>query len=117
MFRRELAFDCPPYHSSGDPADGYILTDAEGRGIGGCTVRWQEYENAAPRWVLSWIWIAPAYRRNGLMRQTWEMVKSRYEGIEPDPPFSRPAAMFFRHREDVPDRIRAWAEHATIVLD
>ncbi len=46
------------------------------------------------------------------MRKAWEMVKSEYKGIEPEPPFSPAAAEFFCHRDDVSERIRAWAEHA-----
>ncbi len=48
MFRRELRFDFPPYDVCGDPGCGYILTDADGRAIGGCMARWQQYENAPP---------------------------------------------------------------------
>lgn len=110
MFKRELGFDFQPCDLSYDPGYGYILTDADGRAIGGCMARWKIYEDAPPNWVLAWIWIVPSHRRNGLMKQAWETVKSEYEGIEPDPPFSRAAAKFFRYRVDVSERIRARAE-------
>lgn len=112
MFRRELGFDFPPYDADEDDGHGYILADVDGLALGGCTVRWQEYENASPRWVLKWIWVVPCHRRRGLLRATWEMAKSGYPGIEPEPPFSAAAAHFFSERQDVSDGTRAWAEHA-----
>jgi hypothetical protein len=80
MFRRERGVDFPPYDENEDDGEGYILVDADGRALGGCTVRWQEYSNAPPRWVLAWIWIIPSHRRKGLLRATWEMAKSGYPG-------------------------------------
>ena len=44
------------------------------------------------------------------MQLAWVMVKDKYLGVEPDPPFSKGAALFFSSREDVSDRIRKYAQ-------
>ncbi|WP_454624851.1 hypothetical protein [Bradyrhizobium cenepequi] len=38
------------------------------------------------------------------------MVSEKYQDIEPDPPFSKSAALFFANRDDVPERIRDYAQ-------
>ena len=42
-----------------------------------------------------WIWIAPPYRWQGLLRDTWSMLTAKYDGILPAPPYSPEAARFF----------------------
>lgn len=111
MLRRENGYDFPMWGERGDDGNGYIFTDAEGRALGGCAVRWREWKNATPGWVLQWIWVAPPHRRQGLMRSAWEMLTRQYEGIIPEPPLSRPAAQFFQGVNGLPERIRKWVQH------
>jgi hypothetical protein len=75
--------------------EGYIITDPEGRALGGFGVRWREYTNTPDCWRLEWIWIAPGYRRQGWLRRSWEMVDRNYPGIVPDKPFSAGTEAFF----------------------
>jgi hypothetical protein len=109
IFKKEFGCDFTLYDESGDDGHGFIIADPQGRAIGGTTVRLIKYKEGPPRWTFCWIWIAPAYRRKGLMLQTWQMVKDAYPTIEPDPPFSKSAALFFADREDVSERIRHYA--------
>jgi hypothetical protein len=44
------------------------------------------------------------------MQTAWLMVVGKYPGIDPDPPFSKGAALFFENRDDVSDRIRRYAQ-------
>jgi hypothetical protein len=72
-------------------------------------VRRREYEGHAPEWILDWVWIAPPYRRQGLLRKLWEMVSGRYPGILPEPPFSYEAAVFIQGIETLPENVREYA--------
>lgn len=104
-FKREFGSDFTPYDEIGDDCYGFLIVDEDGRARGGFVVRWMDYQNASSRWVLNWIWIAPAYRRKGLLKATWDFVKGHFPSIEPDPPFSDKAANFFADRTDVPERV------------
>jgi zinc-finger of acetyl-transferase ESCO len=110
VFKKEFGCDFTMYDEAGDPGEGYLISDADGRALGGSTIRWIEYSNAPAQWVWSWIWIVPTHRRHRLMQAFWDMVRDKYPGIDPDPPFSRSAASFFANREDVSGRIRAYAK-------
>jgi GNAT superfamily N-acetyltransferase len=110
VFKREFGCDFTMYSEDGDPGHGFLIADSDGRALGGGMIRAREYSNAPSHWALFWIWVAPAFRRKGLLKATWEMAKASYNGIQPDPPFSREAAMFFRTRPDVSERISRYAE-------
>jgi hypothetical protein len=103
MLMRENGYDVPPWDEKENDGHGYLIVDYEGRALGGTAVCWQEWTNSPACWVLDWIWIAPPYRRQGMMRKTWEMCREKYPGIIPRPPFSAAAKAFFRtvvHRRD-----------------
>jgi len=109
VFKHEFGCDFTMYSETGDPGDGYLIADSDGRTVGGFVVRWIEFANAPAQWMLSWVWITPSHRRRGLMRAAWLMVRDKYHGIDPDPPFSKAAASFFAGRNDVTERIRNYA--------
>ena len=80
VFRMGLAFmrefgSTLQYEEEIDLAQAFIIADQAGRSIGTYVVRWQE-SDAPPRWVLMWIWIAPAFRRQGLLRAAREHAES-----------------------------------------
>jgi hypothetical protein len=110
VFKKEFGAGFTMYEETDDPAKGYLIAEPDGRAIGGFVVRWSEYADASDRWVLCWVWIAPSHRRRGLMQTAWLMVRDKYPNIEPDPPFSKGAAVFFASREDIPDNIRKYAQ-------
>jgi len=116
MLNREMGYFLimwgQPARHYRDDGHGYVFTDEDGRALGGCAVRWREYTNAAPNWVLQWVWVVPQYRRRGLLRRAWRMLRERHAGIFPEPPFSRGAALFFRECDELPEIIRAGIKHA-----
>ncbi len=97
------------YDESGDLAHGFLVVDVEGRTIGGFAIRWREYSDAPPGWGLAFIWIAPDHRRKGYLRRAWEFARSNFDGIEPEPPYSRASAAFFKDRDDVRPEVRDYA--------
>ena len=110
VFRKEFGAGFTMYEENNDPGHGFLIAEPDGRAVGGFVVRWIEYSNAPACWTLCWVWVAPSHRRRGLMNAAWLMVKQNYEGIEPDPPFSKGAALSFAHRNDVSERIRKYAQ-------
>lgn len=110
VFKKEFGADFTMYEETDDPGHGYLFAESDGRAVGGFVVRWIEYTNAPARWVLCWVWIVPSHRRRGLMQTAWLMVRNKYQGIEPDLPFSKGATLFFANRDDVPERIRKYAQ-------
>jgi hypothetical protein len=110
IFKREFGAGFTMYQEDDDDGHGYLFAESHGRAIGGFVVRWIEYSDGPARWVLCWVWIAPGYRRRGFLLAAWQKVKEQYPGIEPDPPFSKGAALFFVNRTDVPERIRKYAD-------
>lgn len=110
VFKREFGADLTMYSEVDDPGDGYLIADADGRALSGLVVRWIEYSNAPAQWTLSWVWIVPNHRRFGLLKSAWIMVRDKYPGIDPDPPFSKGAARFFASREDVSELVRKYAQ-------
>ena len=95
VLHRENNYDFVMWTESGCDGQGFILTDSDGRALGGCAVQWGEWSDVPACWVLQWIWIAPSYRRQGLLRDTWSMLTAKYDGIVPGPPYSPEAARFF----------------------
>jgi len=109
MFKRELGFDFVMWDESGDDGIGYIFSDQDGRACGGCALRWRERPNASPNWALQWIWIAPPYRRQGILRETWCMLTKEFTGVIPERPYSPAMAQFLLSCNDLPEAVRSYA--------
>ena len=101
------------WEESGDDGRGYIFTDQEGRALGGCAVRWREWCDAPDCWALQWIWVAPPYRRLGILRDVWKMLTKTYRGIIPEPPYSIAMAQFLLSLDGVPDVVKRHARAAS----
>jgi hypothetical protein len=112
MFRHELAFDFLPYCADpeADLPGHHWLIVKDGRPIGGLSVRRRKYGDAPARWVWAWVWVIPSERHNGWMSLCWEMIRTKFPGIEPESPLSYVAAKFFAGRDDVPRDIRRRAQ-------
>ena len=52
VLKRENGYDFIMWDASGDDGQGFILTDSDGRALGGCAVRRREWSNAPACWVL-----------------------------------------------------------------
>jgi GNAT superfamily N-acetyltransferase len=84
VIKREFGCDFTMYSETGDPGDGYLIAEPDGRAVGGFVVRWIEFSNAPAQWILSWVWVVPSHRRRGLMQTVWLMVVGKYPGIDPE---------------------------------
>lgn len=109
MFKREFGCDFVMWEESGDDGIGFILSDQDGRAQGGCALRWRKWSNAAPCWVLQWIWVAPPYRRQGILRDTWCMLTKKFAGVIPEWPYSPAMAQFLLSCNDLPGVVRSHA--------
>ena len=109
VLSRENGYSFIMWNEHGDDGPGYILTDGRGLALGGCALRWREWTNAPASWMLQWIWIAPPYRRQGLLRDTWLMLTSQYAGIMPESPFSLGMARFLLSLNNIPDNVKLHA--------
>ena len=112
VLKRENGYDFIMWDASGDDGQGFILTDSDGRALGGCAVRRREWSNAPACWVLQWIWVAPPYRRQGLLRNTWLMLTAKYDGIIPEPPYSLGVARFLLSLGNLSELVESAARHA-----
>ena len=108
----EKNYDFIMWPESGCEGEGFILTDSDGRALGGCAVQWYEWSDAPACWVLQWIWVAPPFRRQGLLRDTWSMLTAKYDGIIPDHPYSPEAARFFLSLGNLPAHVELRARLA-----
>jgi hypothetical protein len=80
---------------------GWLIADGEGRALGGFGLCPREYRGWGEFWLLTWIWVAPPYRRRGWMRRAWEMIEQKYPPpVVPDKPFAKASAAFFQPRFD-----------------
>ena len=87
-FNKEGAYDFLPYRASSIERGGFILTDVEGRALGGGGIGRTGYTNLPPGPVLTWVWIAPPWRRQGLFTSLWRQLEKLHPRIYPEPPFS-----------------------------
>jgi hypothetical protein len=115
-FAGKWGYDFVQWGETGDDGHGYLVVDIQGRALGGVVVRWCLYKDCPPGWFLDWVWIAPTYRRQGLLKKLWETCDRQYPGILPRPPFSLAAAMFIQGIESLPARGRDYARHTVISI-
>ncbi len=112
ILKRENGYDCTMWDASGDDGQGFIVTDSDGRALGGCAVRWREGSDEPACWALQWIWVAPPYRRQGLLRNTWSMLTAKYDGIIPEPPYSLGMARFLLSLGSLSEHVKFAARDA-----
>lgn len=106
---QENRYDFVPWSKKGtDKAQGYLIVDEVGRAIGGFAVHPWDYEEGERKadWLLSWIFVATSYRRQGWLKRTWAMLEERYDRILPEPPFTREARAFFQQFPEIVAALR-----------
>jgi len=79
-FKREFGYDFVQWSKNErDPrAQALLFTLPDGRIAGACAFRWREYEEAPHGYGLQWIWIAPRFRRLGILRSRWCQLRARF---------------------------------------
>lgn len=94
-FKREMGFDFEQWGSTADGRDtdpsvhGYLMNAEDGAIAGACCFRMD-----GDRWNLCWIWIAPRYRRNGIVARRWQQFTAKFGDFTIEPPIS-PAMQSF----------------------
>lgn len=97
-FRREMGYDfmqwdCPERDRD---AHGFLFLNKTGAILGACAFRLRNYGIGSDRWGLQWIWIAPTYRRRGILRSHWPALRGQFGDFEIEPPVSDAMQSFTR---------------------
>ena len=102
-FRREFGYDVPPYtaHEDGDGRDRIFLLTQEKDweseyAVGAIVFRWRSYRNAPEQLVLSWVWIHPFLRRQGILTAYWDIFRKHYGDFHVEPPLSKAMESFLK---------------------
>lgn len=102
-FKREFGYDFVQWQSEkgdDDPSvQGILFTNAENVIVGACAIRLREYEGKS--WPgLQWIWLAPKYRRIGILTSQWSQLRRRFGDIRVEPPVSPAMQAFLKKMGD-----------------
>ena len=105
-FKREFWYDFAPYNArehqnSRDRI--FIITQQEGNTldvVGAIVFRWMEYTDAPEQLILSWVWIHPFLRRQGILSAHWDMLRRLYGNFEVDTPLSKAMETFLTREQE-----------------
>lgn len=113
-FKREFSYDFVQWsQNETDPrTHGFLFVDAAARVVGACAFRWREPGDAEAYWGLQWIWIAPAFRRQGVLASRWPNFRKQFGAFYVEPPLSQAMKDFLLSHcdeglEDYPPRAGA----------
>lgn len=101
-FRREFRYDRVQWDGSIErPASeewhGYLFAgDDKGIIAGACGFYHEESGREAGQWGLHWIWLAPKYRRAGILKARWSDFLNLYGDFYIEPPLSEAMQGFLR---------------------
>ena len=102
-FKREFGYDFVQWGSptgDDDPdVQGFLFNDGQGKIAGACAFRRRIYDDQA-WWALQWVWIAPKYRRSGLLSDRWLRLRREFGDFHVEPPVSESMAAFLRNMGD-----------------
>lgn len=95
-FKREFKYDSTQWPDNGkepiDPGwEGYLLTAGPDGTIAGACAFFKingEMEGVQLEWSLQWVWLAPKYRRQGILLKHWPLLVERYGNFFIEPPVS-----------------------------
>ncbi|MGE8063729.1 hypothetical protein [Pseudomonas sp. NPDC089569] len=101
-FKREFGYDFiqwpgDEHRSVGPDWHGYLIpAGPDGCIAGACAFALQPAEGGSKQWSLQWIWLAPKYRRHGLLVQRWTYYLEQYGDFYIEPPLSDAMKAFVR---------------------
>ncbi|WP_116826505.1 MULTISPECIES: C2H2-type zinc finger protein [Pseudomonas syringae group] len=98
-FRREFGYDSiqwPGGSSTRAPSDwrGHLFAGPGGEIAGACAFMHTTSRKAEGEWSLQWIWIAPRFRRMGLLETRWADFQQRYGDFDLEKPLSEAMVTF-----------------------
>jgi hypothetical protein len=93
LFRSELEFGHVGWdekeYTPPEKGRAYLFAgDNLGTIAGACCFRWRDFTNAMPTWAMQWAWIAPPFRRQGIMSRHWPDLLARFGDFVLEPPLS-----------------------------
>lgn len=102
-FKREKKYDFVQWGESGsrdtDPnARGFLFADDDRRIVGAAAFRLRDTENQESFWGLQWVWIAPKYRRSGILDQRWPKFREKFGDFWVESPVSESMQRFLKKR-------------------
>ncbi|NMY12095.1 hypothetical protein PVE_R2G0115 [Pseudomonas veronii 1YdBTEX2] len=98
-FRKEFGYDViqwPGGSSTCAPSDwrGHLFAGPGGEIAGACAFMHTTSRKAEGEWSLQWIWIAPSFRRKGLLESRWTDLLQRYGDFDLEKPLSAAMVAF-----------------------
>jgi hypothetical protein len=107
-FRREFHYDFIQYSSRESTARNdrlFLLTwkyHAHRAAIGAIVSRWRDYSNAPHGLALAWLWFHPYFRRRGLLRSCWPVLRETLGDFYVEGPTSAAMADFLTKMGECP---------------
>jgi hypothetical protein len=108
--QRELELDFPVYGDSGRDTDeearAYLWVRSvphDAAVLGACCFRHIPFEDVPDRMSMTWVWLHPYVRRQGLLRAAWPYLRQRFGDFYLDPPLSPAMRAFVT---SLPDGLR-----------
>ena len=102
-FKREFRYDFVQWGSPTGDSDpyvrGYLFINSGNIAVGACAFRWREYDGKA-FWGLQWMWIAPKYRRSGVLTKHWHTLRQLHGDFYIEPPVSDAMVAFLTKNGD-----------------
>lgn len=95
-FKREMRYDqsgwAPKGYQTEPGAIGVLFCDKDGRSLGGAGIYADAYEGVPH--MIGWIWIAPSYRRHGVLSRALPSLAKRFPGALIHFPYSEAMERF-----------------------
>ena len=102
-FKREFRYDFIQWGSPKGDADpnvrGYLFANSDYTAVGACAFRWRDQEGKS-FWGLQWMWIAPKYRRSGVLTKCWKKLRQLHGDFYIEPPVSDAMVAFVKKNGD-----------------
>jgi len=108
LFRREFGYDFVQWYELGpgrefepDFRARAFLFIADDNAIiaGACAFRWRAWTKAPHEWAMDWVWLAPRFRRRGILTRHWPTFTALFgSGFYLEPPLSDAMEAFARKR-------------------
>lgn len=113
---KEQHYDFPQWQPDGshwewsdehpDPPHAILLIENQNIAVGTvCFNNGRHWTNVAPGWMLMFAWVAPEWRRQGVLSRRWTAWREQYGDFLLDPPLSE-AMKAFAERQGHPTKIQ-----------
>jgi len=100
-FRREFHYDFVQYQARSYDTQGraFVWANPAGWVTGACHFAWRDYTDSPAAFAMSWIWLHPYVRRNGLLTRAWPFFRARFGDFCVERPLSSAMSGFLAKQE------------------